>query len=64
MGNTVIISPVHSSHSKLQLKSYTVSKITKSEVKRETKTTDTEEIQKIIRSYYKNLYSTILEILD
>ena len=27
-------------------------------------TTETEEIQKIIRSYYKNLYSTKLENLD
>ena len=27
-------------------------------------TTDTEEIQKIIRSHYKSLYSTILENLD
>ena len=28
------------------------------------KTTETEEIQKIIRSYYKSLYSTQLENLD
>jgi hypothetical protein len=32
-------------------------------MKREAKTTETEEIQKIIRSYYKSLYSTKLENL-
>jgi hypothetical protein len=37
--------------------------IKKSEMRRKT-TTEPEEIQKIIRSYYKGLYSTKLENLD
>jgi tRNA splicing ligase len=32
-------------------------------MKRETTTTDTEEIQRIIKSYFKNLYSTKSENL-
>jgi hypothetical protein len=42
----------------------TLSKLTKSEMKRETQQHTWRKFRKVIRSYYKSLYSTKLEYLD